>query len=297
MLTQQRLTDAYENARVIPFDDESRFVFISDCHRGDGSLSDEFMRNENSYLHALNYYHRNGFVYVEVGDGDELWEHPHFKHIRGAHHDTFRAIERFFDDGRYVLIWGNHNNFLRDRSYVEENLHVHDNEYTGEVYEFMPGIEPVESVVLRHGPSGREIVVLHGHQGDFANDQFWWPTMFALRHFWRYMHGLGARNPASPAKNALKRHKIERHYTKWIKTHKKALICGHTHRFKFPRDGEVPYFNAGCCVYPTMLTAIELYRGELRLVLWHVVSDADGHLKVERRVIGGPQPVTRFAMD
>jgi hypothetical protein len=45
-----------------------------------------------------------------------------------------------------------------------------------------------------------------------------------------------------------------------------------------------------------MLTAIELSRGELRLVLWHVVSDADGHLKVERRVIGGPEPVGRFAM-
>ncbi|HAL29976.1 MAG TPA: serine/threonine protein phosphatase [Coriobacteriia bacterium] len=296
MRTQRRLTEAYQNARVISFDDESRFVFISDCHRGDGSLSDEFMRNENSYLHALNYYYRNGFVYVEVGDGDELWEHPHFKHIRGAHHDTFRAIERFFDDGRYVLIWGNHNNFLRDASYVEKNLHVHHNEYTGEVYRFMPGIEPIESVVFQHDPSGQEIVVLHGHQGDFANDQFWWPTMFALRHFWRYVHALGARNPASPAKNALKRHKIERHYTKWIKAHKKAPICGHTHRFKYPRDGEVPYFNAGCCVYPTMLTAIELSRGELRLVLWHVVSDADGHLKVERRVIGGPEPVGRFAM-
>jgi hypothetical protein len=161
MRTQKRLTEAYENARTIPFDDESKF-FISDCHRGDGSLSDEFMRNENSYLHAFN-----------------------------SHHDTFRAIERFFDDGRYVLIWGNHNNFLREKSYIEDNLNVHRNEYTG----------------------------------------------------------------------------------------------------------EVPYFNAGCCVFPTMLTAIELSRGELRLVLWRVVLDADGHLKVERRVIGGPEPVARFAMD
>ena len=76
MRTQQRLTEAYEQARVVTFDDESRFVFISDCHRGTGSLADEFTRNENSYVHALDHYYANGFTYVEVGDGDELWEHP-----------------------------------------------------------------------------------------------------------------------------------------------------------------------------------------------------------------------------
>lgn len=45
MRTFERLTKAYENARVEYFDENSKYVFFSDCHRGDGSLSDEFTKN------------------------------------------------------------------------------------------------------------------------------------------------------------------------------------------------------------------------------------------------------------
>lgn len=294
MRTQKRLTEAYEKARIVPFTDDSNFVFISDCHRGIGSLADEFTRNENSYVRALNHYYANGFTYVEVGDGDELWEHSHFKHIKDAHYDSFDALKRFNLDDRFILIWGNHNNFLRDPEYVRENLHVYRDEYAGSTHDFLPGIEPCEALVLRHEVTGQEIVVLHGHQGDFANDQAWWPTMLGLRYFWRHVHAVGGRNPASPAKNAYKRHKIERHYTKWIQRHKRALICGHTHRFKFPREGEQPYFNAGSCVYPTKLTAIELTQGTIALVRWRVVADARGSLRVAREVLSGPDPIAGF---
>ena len=70
--TQQRLDGAYRSARVELFDDASKMVFMSDCHRGTGGLADEFQRNENAYLHALSHYYDHGFTYVEVGDGDEL---------------------------------------------------------------------------------------------------------------------------------------------------------------------------------------------------------------------------------
>ncbi len=48
MRTQNRLIHACQTARAIPFDDESRSVFISDCHRGAGSLSDGSTHNEDS---------------------------------------------------------------------------------------------------------------------------------------------------------------------------------------------------------------------------------------------------------
>jgi len=296
MRTQQRLTEAYERARVVPFTNDSRFVFISDCHRGTGSLADEFTRNENSYVHALDYYYTNGFTYVEVGDGDELWEHSHFRHIKDAHYNAFDAVKRFHYDDRFILIWGNHNNFLRDPEYVKENLHVYRDEYTGTTHPFLPGIDPCESVVFIHETTGQEIVVLHGHQGDFANDQAWWPTMLAVRYFWRHVHGIGVRNPVSPVRNAYKRHKIERHFTKWIERHKRALICGHTHRFKYPRNGEQPYFNAGACVYPTKITAVEVCDGTIALVRWCIVADGEGSLRVAKDVLWGPDPIEKFDM-
>lgn len=50
MFTDKRLTEAYEKARVEYIDETPNYVFLSDCHRGDGSLSDEFARNKNIFF-------------------------------------------------------------------------------------------------------------------------------------------------------------------------------------------------------------------------------------------------------
>lgn len=267
---------------------------MCDCHRGDGSLSDEFTRNENTFLHALAHYYDLGFTYVELGDGDELWEHDNFRSIKRGHSDVFQAIKRFFDDDRFVLVWGNHNNYLRRRSYVEEHLYTYRDPKTRAVHDFFKGIEPCEALRLTHRDTGQEIVALHGHQGDFANDQAWFLAMLALRYFWRFFHAMGARNPISPAMNARKRDVIERDYLAWVSRHKRALICGHTHVFSYPRHDEPPYFNAGACVYPTSITAIEIADGEVMLVRWRVGANADGVLQVERQLMRGPEPLSRF---
>lgn len=62
MKTMQRPTSAYESARIEEFDDDSRYVIMSDCHRGDGSVSDEFLKNKNVYLAALEHYWKEGFT-------------------------------------------------------------------------------------------------------------------------------------------------------------------------------------------------------------------------------------------
>lgn len=294
MWTDRRLTEAYRSARVERLDDDSRYVFISDCHRGDGSLSDEFARNQNIYIHALDHYYQNGFVYVEVGDGDELWEHRHFKHVKEAHFEVFEIIKRFFDDDRLILLWGNHNNYLRDPSYVQRNYFVYYDEQTETTHDFMVGVEPREALVLKHDTTGQEIFVVHGHQGDFSNDQAWLPTMISVKYFWHYMHAFGLHNPASPVRNAYKRHKIEKNFSKWIVEHRTALICGHTHRLKYPRSTEPPYFNTGSCIYPSSVTAIEIEGGHILLARWRIRVNADGILQVERDVVRGPDPLERF---
>ena len=294
MRTQERLTEAYAGARVESLDPGCRYVIVSDCHRGDGSHSDDFNRNENAFLCALSYYHENGFVYVEAGDGDELWEQPKFKYMQDAHHDVFQLIKRFHDEERLIILWGNHNIYLSRPEYVSAHYDTYYDHHTQVTHDFLPGLAPSEALVLRHSTTGQEILVLHGHQGDFSNDQFWFPTMLSVRYFWRFMRAFGFRNPASPVKNAQKRHKIEKNYTKWIEKHRMMLICGHTHRYKYPRQAELPYFNTGSCIYPAGMTAIEIIDCEVRLVQWNVTVDGDATLRVMRRVLRGPDPLTVF---
>ena len=294
MFTDRRLTEAYEKARVEEFDDNSKYVFMSDVHRGDGSLSDEFTRNRDIYLYALQHYYRNDYTYVEAGDGDEMLEYSNFEHTKNAHPAVYDTIKKFFDEDRLVKIYGNHDIFLKYPSFVKKNYYTNYDEYNEVFFDFLKGLEPVEALVLKHKQTGQEILTVHGHQGDAPNDQFWRLTMLSLKYFWRFLHAFGIRNPSSPVKNVSKRHKVEKNYNKWIEKHKMMLICGHTHRFKYPKKKDHPYFNTGCCIYPTIITAIELKNGAIQLVRWKVKATRNGVLNIEREIMRGPEPVSEF---
>lgn len=294
MFTDKRLTQAYEEADRKYIDDKSRIVFMSDAHRGDGSVSDEFLRSRNLFVNALSEYYENGYTFIEVGDGEELLEYSEMEHIKNAHADVYQNIKRFFDDDRYIRIYGNHDIYLKDKEFVKKHFYRNYDEYTEEFFDFLKGFEPKEAIVLKHRRTSQEIFVIHGHQGDAPNDQFWFFTMLSLKYFWRFFHRFGIRNPASPVKNVTKRHKIERNYSKWIQKHHRALICGHTHRFKFPKNNEIPYFNTGCGIYPASITALELSEGMIRLVRWKERANEDGMLYIRRETMRGPEPLEAF---
>ncbi|MCK8060028.1 MULTISPECIES: serine/threonine protein phosphatase [unclassified Fusibacter] len=296
MNTMKRLLHAYEAAIRIPFDDNSRFIFFSDVHRGDNSISDEFAHNQNIYLHALNHYFNEGFTYIEVGDGDELWEHSNFKHIRTAHSATYMKLKEFYDDERFIMLYGNHNMSLKFKHYVSTNLHQFFDEYNDYYAELFPGLVVHEAVVLQHKATDKEVFVVHGHQGDFINDQVWRMTKTINRHFWHYLHIVGFRNPASPAKNLHKRHKIEKNYSKWIEKYQKMLIVGHTHRPKFATNPKTPYFNTGSCIFPRNITGIEIANGNITLIDWRIRANEDGNLFIRRKMIRGPEPLSNYML-
>ena len=95
MSSKSRLDRAYQNAQRIPFDDTSKFIMFSDCHRGDNSFADDFANNRNIYFHALKHYYNEGFSYCELGDGDELWENISFESILNAHKNVFLLMKQF----------------------------------------------------------------------------------------------------------------------------------------------------------------------------------------------------------
>ena len=295
MRTYHRLDTVFRDAFPVPFDDHSRFVFFSDVHRGDDSVSDEFGRNRHIYDHALDFYFNNGYTYVEVGDGDELWENSHYQYIRMAHASTFARLQKFYYAGRMYMLFGNHNMQLRSESYVRRNLYRTYDDFSDRYVDLFPGIIVHEALILKHRRTDQEIFVVHGHQGDFANDQMWRVSCLFMRSFWRFMHYvLGIRYAASPARSRLKRHKVEKTYNKWIDKHRIMLICGHTHRPKMPQPGELPYFNTGCCMHPRGISCLELVDGQISLVTWRVSSHEDGLMYIRRQVVQGPIPISDF---
>lgn len=294
MFTKQRLYKVFDQAKRIPIDKNTKIVFMSDCHRGDNSLADEFAKNQTMYHYALNYYFDQGFTYIELGDGDEVWEHKHFSHIRYAHSDVFMKLKSYHEAGRFHLIFGNHNIRYSKKYWVKKDLEIFYDEYQEEEASLFPGIEVHEALVLVHQDTGQEIFCVHGHQGDFWNDQVYPLNRFLMRYFWRFMHIVGFTNPASPAKNVHKVHKIEKSIGRWIKESKKMTIIGHTHRPKYPKAGEVPYFNDGCCVHPRNITSIEIEDDMISLVSWKIQPHDSGILYTDRTVIRGPEKLENF---
>jgi len=69
-----RLEAAYKNAKHLKLTPLSKYALISDVHRGVGNTNDNFLKNQELYYAALNHYFKSGHIYIEVGDGDELWE-------------------------------------------------------------------------------------------------------------------------------------------------------------------------------------------------------------------------------
>lgn len=294
MFTDKRLTSSYRNAKLEFFDNKSKYIFFSDIHRGDDSVSDEFTRNQAVLLHALDTYYNRGYTYIEVGDGDELWEYTDFKHIRLAHSDIFTVLKKLFDDNRLIILYGNHNIHLKNKKYISKNYYRYYDEYKQGYYRLFPGIRAYESLVLKHKNTGQKIFIVHGHQGDLMNDHLWMISMIMLRYFWRYLHVVGFRNPTSPAKKLYKRHKIERNYKKWIRKHRKILICGHTHRPRFPKYKELPYFNCGCCINTKGLTGIEITNGQILMVNWRMQANKKGTLQIVRTIVRGPEPIEKY---
>lgn len=297
MFTNKRLDAVFRDAERIPFDDTAKFVFFGDVHRGDDSLSDEFGRNRHIYDHALNYYYETGCTYVEVGDGDELLEQPHFRRIYTAHQTTFELLKKFYRAGRMLMLFGNHNLQVSRKDYLEHNYYKTHDEISDSDEDLFPGLTVHEGIVLKHKDTAQEIFVVHGHQGDTINDQLWWISFFTIRYFWRFMHILGVKYAASPAKNKHRRHKVEKSFNRWNCSREVMMICGHTHRPKFSKYGEPAYFNTGCCIHPRGITCLELIYGDLTLVSWRTSSRKDGTLYIKRTVLQGPDPIEIFSKE
>ncbi len=265
MSAQKRISASFEGALCLPLTRSSRYILMSDCHRGTGKAGDNFLKNEYLYLAALDFYFREGFIYLELGDGDELWENRSVRRIKEMHSASFDMLDCFRQSGRLYALYGNHDIVKRRDSFLNEH--------------FYPGI------VLRDCDQKKDIYLTHGHQADVLNSTFWRLSRFLVRYIWRPLEALGIPDPTSAAKNNTRKEKTEKILTQWAKQNGCMLITGHTHR---PMIGtrEAPYCNSGSCVHPGGITCIEIENRCLTLVKWSMKARQDFTLYAAREVLG-----------
>ena len=292
---KKRLDKAYKEATCIKFNNDSKFILFSDCHRGDNSFADDFANNRNIYYHALKHYYFEGFQYCELGDGDELWENLSFNAILDAHKNVYMLMKRFHIEERLHLIWGNHDMVYRNPAYVEEHLSTYFDKKIGEDVELFSNLKYHEGIVLKHENTGQELFLAHGHQADWWNYTFWRWSRFMVRIIWKPLNVMGIADPTSPAKNYKELIKVERRTKKWIIENDNLItIVGHTHRPRFPEPGDIAFFNDGSCVHPRSITGIEIENGEITLIKWQILTTDDGVLKIQRIVLEGPQKLSDY---
>lgn len=287
-----KLDKLYHAAKRVKINQDSKIVFMSDIHRGDGSHADTFLNNQEVYFAALSHYDEEGFTYIELGDGDELWENRKQSSIISAHKDVFWKLAKLYREKRLIMLYGNHDTVKRNPDYVDKNFSYYiDSKTKRPVYLF--GKMPIyEALVLKYG--NNEIFLLHGHQVDFLNYNLWRLARFLVRYVWRPMESFGINDPTSAAKNYKKKEDIERKLIRWLKRKNLIMIAGHTHRPFFPKPGKPNYFNDGSAVHPRCITALEIEYGDICLVKWSIKAKADGTLYVGRELLAGPEKLKEY---
>lgn len=273
MNDDHRLQKAFCNAPRLPLSNHSKYVLISDCHRGCGNSNDNFLKNQHLYFAALEYYYKQGYTYIELGDGDELWENRSMEPIIEAHRHVFDLLAKFYREKRLYLLYGNHDIVKKSPRKAKQWF----------AKEF-PGITFYSGIILKDREHQKDIYLTHGHQTDFLNSNLWRISRFLVRYVWGPAERLGFLDPTSAAKNNKRKRRAEEKLTDWARKKEHILITGHTHR---PMIGTVdaPYCNTGSCVHPSCITCIEIRRRCMTLVKWSVDVKADRSLYVRREVL------------
>lgn len=289
MSCQSRLNKSFKNAPVLPLDHGCKYVLFSDCHRGNGTNNDNFLKNQHLYLAALRYYYRHGYTYIELGDGDELWENRNMEQIKEIHSDVFWQLSRFYEKDRLYMIYGNHDMVKKYASFTKKKYSSYYCSSHQCNEPLFPGIRFHSGIVLRDQAAGRDLYLTHGHQASLLNSTLWPVNCFLVRYVWKPLEQIGILDPTSAAKNYTTKQKSETRLTDWARQYGRILITGHTHR---PMAGEEdsPYLNTGCCVHPYCVTCIEVETGHLTLVKWYMSARESGSVYVEREELAALKP-------
>jgi UDP-2,3-diacylglucosamine pyrophosphatase LpxH len=310
-LSEDILADPGKKGLVLPFDLQTgRFIIFSDQHKGARNGADDFLLAEPNYLAALEHYNNDGFVFINLGDSEELWENT-LSQVRKYNEKTFEAEKKFILRQAFIKIIGNHDLYWANDPFAWWQLKKIFGEevkvYEGAVLDTMIGNKPLQ------------IFCTHGHQGDKQSDGNWFSKFFVAR-IWAPLQSYLRINPNTPAYDAEKKTVHNGIMYEWSAMQKNMLlITGHTHQPVFSslthierlykrfqratnemdeaklaelraeivkREKEFTavsvdymnmkpyYFNSGCCCFSDGdITGIEIDKGCIRLIKWTTINN------------------------
>lgn len=289
---KKRLGEIFDNSKRLKIDNDSKLVIMSDCHRGSGNNYDNFLKNKNIFEAALLHYYKNGYTYIELGDGDEMWEVKNCHDIVEVNLSTFRILKKFHDDKRLIMIYGNHDINKKNHDVSKKCFYYYENKITKKREVLLENLVVYESLILDY--YSNDIFLIHGHQVDFFNSTIWKLSCFTVRYVWRYFENFVAKDPTNSAKNYKVKKRIEKKFKTWSVENNKILIAGHTHKAIFPKIGHSLYFNDGSCVHPNGITCLEIMNGKIALVKWSFMTKENGLVYVGKEILEGFEPIISF---
>lgn len=288
MSVKKRFDHAFQHAPLLPVTTDSKYVLISDCHRGTGTTSDDFLKNQHLYFAALKHYYKTGFTYIELGDGDELWENRNIEDIIEVHNNIFWLLSLFYKDKRLYMLYGNHDMVKQKQNFARKKCASYFCTDTQNMQTLFPDLTFYEGIILYSFTNpDTKLYLTHGHQASFFNSTLWPAARFLVRYVWHPLTLFGISDPTSAAKNYRIKTKCQRKADYWARQQNKILITGHTHRPVLSKENQ-HYFNTGSCVHPRCITCIELENGSLTLVKWTINTKPDNTLYVTRERLSDP---------
>jgi predicted phosphodiesterase len=213
-----------------------RLVIFSDLHRGARNGADDFVRSERAFNAAMAWYYRLGYTLVVLGDVEELWEEAP-NQVIDAYTYSMSLEAKFHRAGRYVRVWGNHDDEWQFPDAVRQHLQP--------LYG-QPRLEVLEALPLQVKEAGEQLGTLflvHGHQGTSMSDRWTRYSRLVVRYLYRPFQRLTNVSLNTPSENWLLRdsHNIALHT--WATAQERlVLVAGHTHRPVFEsrsRAGEL----------------------------------------------------------
>jgi UDP-2,3-diacylglucosamine pyrophosphatase LpxH len=224
--TENSLLKALQNAQnnIIPLDiHKDKWILFSDHHKGGKNRADDFRRCEKTYLMALDHYFEQGYSLCIMGDVDELWEEFPQTIIK-QNSASFIAERRFHEAGRYIRIWGNHDEIWADPKMVQKFLQP----LYGPRHLSVPGSILLD--VYNGNETMGKILLVHGHQGTQNEGRGTVIAKWFLHNIWRPIQvftGFSCNTPATDWRLRNDRDRIIYHWTK--RQSNLILIAGHTH--------------------------------------------------------------------
>lgn len=304
---------------IIPFEiNRGKFIIFSDQHKGGKDMADDFRNAEPNYLAALQHYYTNDFVFINLGDGEELWENTP-KTVIEKNRITLLEEAKFMVAGRYHRIYGNHD--LEWKYSIQQTLYLKPI--------FGDKLEVCEGLALQTAYNNKtySIFLTHGHQGDQKSDGNPFST-WVVAAIWTPVQRFFeiSIDTISDSFELVDEHNIMMY--EWSATQKNLVfISGHTHKpvfasldhierlakqLEFAHAANEPkqveylqkelekrkaeyagkkivrtmakptYFNTGCCCFSDGdITGIEIADGFIRLIKWKTIEKDSTRIVLE----------------